>query len=68
MRLARAASVGVMTFDGSPEHTRHGVGGFPKVTEQPSRAGAVTGRGLFILALSAAIVFAVVVVVVLINL
>jgi hypothetical protein len=51
-----------MTFDGSPEHTRHGVGGFPKVTEQQSRTSRAPGRRFLVVVLTAAIVLAVVVV------
>lgn len=52
-----------MTFDGSPEHTRHGVGGFPTVTEQPSRTSRPPGPRFLVVVLAAAIVLAVVVVV-----
>ncbi|MDO8381836.1 MAG: hypothetical protein Q7T17_02475 [Microbacterium sp.] len=56
-----------MTFDGSPEHSRHGVGGFPKMTEQPSRTSPMSGRRILIILVTAAIALAGVVVVVLVN-
>jgi hypothetical protein len=56
-----------MTFDGSPEHSRHGVGGFPKMTEQPSRTSPMSGRRILIILVTAVIALAGVVVVVLVN-
>lgn len=57
-----------MTFDGSPEHTRHGVGGFPKVTEQSPRSSPIPGWRVLMMILTATIVLAGVVVVALVVL
>lgn len=55
-----------MTFDGSPEHNRHGVGGFPRLTKQPPRNRPIFGRWVLVMLLTVAIVLAGVVVVVLV--
>lgn len=48
-----------MTFDGSPNHTRHGVGGFPKLTEQRSRTGRSGARVVVVFIVGVAVLLAV---------
>lgn len=63
-RAVRATlTQGACASDGSPEHVRHGVGGFPKVTEQPSRTSRPSGGRFLVVVPSGAILLAVVVVV-----
>tara|TARA_B100000378_G_scaffold243837_1_gene213871 strand:- start:159 stop:326 length:168 start_codon:yes stop_codon:yes gene_type:complete len=50
-----------MTFDGSPEHTRHGVGGLPKASSEPSRSRPFRGGWILLGLFLAAIVLVVVV-------
>lgn len=48
-----------MTFDGSPNHTRHGVGGFPKLPEQRSRPDRSGARVVVIFVIGVAVLLAV---------
>lgn len=48
-----------MTFDGSPKDTRRGVGGFPEVTQPPSRTRLSPVLLFLAVVLPAAIVIAV---------